>query len=42
LLLARETLTEAIKNAGCKNVKLVADGAFYGETELPLPENFRK
>ncbi len=42
LLLARETLTEKVlKNAGCKNVKLVADGAFLMEkTELPLPEVF--
>lgn len=42
LILARETLTEAVlKNAGCKNVKLVADGAFLMEkTELPLPEGF--
>ena len=42
LLLARETLTEKVlKNAGCKNVKLVADGAFLMEkTELPLPEGF--
>ena len=42
LLLARETLTEAVlKNAGCKNVKLVADGAFLMEkSELPLPEKF--
>jgi polysaccharide pyruvyl transferase WcaK-like protein len=42
LLLARETLTEKVlKNAGCKNVKLVADGAFLMEkTELPLPEKF--
>lgn len=42
LLLARETLTEAaLKNTGCKNVKLVADGAFLMEkTELPLPEGF--
>jgi hypothetical protein len=30
-----------LKNAGCKNVKLVADGAFLMEkTELPLPEKF--
>ena len=42
LILARETLTEEVlKKAGCKNVKLVADGAFLMEkTELPLPENF--
>ena len=42
LLLARETLTEEVlKKAGCKNVKLVADGAFLMEkTELPLPEGF--
>ena len=42
LLLARETLTEKVlKNAGCKNVKLVADGAFLMEkTELKLPEGF--
>lgn len=42
LILARETLTEEVlKNAGCKNVKLVADGAFLMEkTELPLPEGF--
>lgn len=42
LLLARETLTETVlKNAGCKNVKLVADGAFLMEkTELPLPKGF--
>ena len=42
LLLARETLTEKVlKNAGCKNVKLVADGAFLmDKTELPLPEGF--
>ncbi len=42
LLLARETLTEAVlKNSGCKNVKLVADGAFLMEkAELPLPEGF--
>lgn len=42
LILARETLTEAwLKNAGCKNVKLVADGAFLMEkSELPLPEGF--
>ncbi len=42
LLLARETLTEKVlKNAGCKNVKLVADGAFLMEkTELPLPKGF--
>lgn len=42
LILARETLTEAVlKNAGCGNVKLVADGAFLMEkTELPLPEGF--
>lgn len=42
LLLARETLTEAVlKNAGCKNVKLVADGAFLMEkSELPLHEKF--
>lgn len=42
LLLARETLTEnVLKNIGCKNVKLVADGAFLlDETELPLPDNF--
>ena len=42
LLLARETLTEKVlKNAGCKKVKLVADGAFLMEkTELPLPEKF--
>ncbi|GGP05317.1 hypothetical protein GCM10010992_20920 [Cloacibacterium rupense] len=42
LLLARETITESVlKNAGCKNVKLVADGAFLMEkTELPLPEKF--
>lgn len=42
LLLARETLTEKVlKNAGCKNVKLVADGAFLMEkTELSLPEGF--
>lgn len=42
LLMARETLTEKVlKNAGCKNVKLVADGAFLMEkTEQPLPEGF--
>lgn len=42
LILARETLTETVlKNAGCKNVKRVADGAFLMEkTELPLPESF--
>lgn len=42
LILARETLTEEVlKNAGCKNVKLVADGAFLMEkTELPLPKGF--
>lgn len=42
LLLARETLTvAALKNSGCQNVKLVADGAFLMEkTELPLPEKF--
>ena len=42
LILARETLTEEVlKKAGCKNVKLVADGAFLMEkTELPLPEKF--
>lgn len=42
LLLARETITEAVlTNAGCKNVKLVADGAFLMEkSELPLPEQF--
>lgn len=42
LILARETLTEEVmKKAGCKNVKLVADGAFLMEkTELPLPEGF--
>lgn len=42
LILARETLTEAVlKNAGCQNVKLVADGAFLMEkSELPLPELF--
>ena len=42
LLLARETLTEEVlKKAGCKNVKLVADGAFLMEnSELPLPEKF--
>lgn len=42
LILARETLTETVlKNAGCQNVKLVADGAFLMEkTELPLPEKF--
>ena len=42
LILARETLTEEVLvNIGCKNVKLVADGAFLMEkTELPLPEGF--
>ena len=42
LLLARETITEAVlKNAGCQNVRLVADGAFLMEkSELPLPEKF--
>ena len=42
LILARETLTEEVlKKAGCKNLKLVADGAFLMEkTELPLPEGF--
>lgn len=42
LILARETLTEEVlKKAGCKNVKLVADGAFLMEkSELPLPEKF--
>lgn len=42
LILARESLTEQIlKNAGCQNVKRVADGAFLMEkTELPLPEKF--
>lgn len=42
LILARETLTEEVmKNAGCQNVRLVADGAFLMEkSELPLPEKF--
>ena len=42
LILARETLTEEVmKKAGCKNVKLVVDGAFLMEkTELKLPEGF--
>lgn len=42
LILARETLTEEVLvNIGCKNVKLVADGAFLMEkTELPLTEKF--
>ena len=42
LILARESLTEKIlKDAGIRNVKLVADGAFLMEkTELPLPENW--
>lgn len=42
LLLARETITEAVlKNAGCQNVRLVADGAFLMEkSEFPLPEKF--
>ena len=42
LILARETLTEEVlKKAGCKNVKLVADGAFLMEkSELPLAEKF--
>ena len=40
--MARETITEAVlKNAGCQNVRLVADGAFLMEkSELPLPEKF--
>lgn len=44
LILARESLTEkTLKDAGIKNVKLVADGAFLMErTELPLPENWRE
>ena len=42
LILARETLTEEVlKNAGCKNLKLVADGAFLMEKSvLPLPKEF--
>ena len=42
LILARESLTEEVlKNAGCKNVKLVADGAFLlDKTILPYSENF--
>lgn len=42
LILARETLTkEILINIGCKNVKLVADGAFLMEkSEQPLPEKF--
>lgn len=42
LILARESLTEKIlKDAGIRNVKLVADGAFLMEkAELPLPENW--
>lgn len=42
LILARESLTESIlKNAGLKNVKLVADGAFLmKKTELPFPQNW--
>ena len=44
LILARETLTEKIlKDAGLKNVELVADGAFLMEkSELPLPSNWRE
>lgn len=44
LILARETLTEKIlKDAGLKNVELVADGAFLmGKSELPLPSNWRE
>lgn len=44
LLLVRESLTEAIlKNAGIRNVKLVADGAFLmTKTELPLPTGWHE
>ena len=44
LILARETLTEKIlKDAGLKNVELVADGAFLmGKSELPLSSNWRE
>lgn len=44
LVLARESLTEEIlKDAGIRNVRLVADGAFLMEkSELPLPENWKE